>query len=402
MPRLTTTTIKSLALPAGIADKVIFDDDLSGFGLRIRASGARSWLVQYNVGKRSRRMTLGSPETVGASEAREEAKRILARVKLGQDPAHDKQTSRQDAAHTIGALIPRFLQRQRERLRPRSYVESVRHLERDLRPFHPLSIAKLDRRTIAAKLVEIADSNGPATANRLRSTLSAFCAWAVKEGLLEANPAALTNKAVENGPRDHLISDTELASIWSALGDDDYSVVVKLLALLCARREEIMGLRWDEIDLANALITLAPERCKGKRAFLIPLSPPALAILAARQAQAGDREFVFGTSQRRGLQNGSIYKKRLDEKIAASGAVVRPWVLHDFRRLVSTSLHERLNTPPHIVESCLGHSIRGIAGVYNKSSYIDERRRALQRWADLVTAIVTGAAPAGAVVRLRG
>jgi hypothetical protein len=140
--RLTATTIRSLALPDGARDKTFFDTELAGFGLMLRDTGARSWLVQYAVGGRTRRMTLGSPETVDPGKAREAAKDILAKVRLGQDPAHDKQASRQEAAHTVGSLIPRFLQRQRSRLRPKSFAESTRHLTKDLRTFHALPIVR--------------------------------------------------------------------------------------------------------------------------------------------------------------------------------------------------------------------------------------------------------------------
>jgi integrase len=399
--RLTATTIRSLALPDCARDKTFFDTELAGFGLRLRDTGARSWLVQYAVGGRTRRMTLGSPETVDPGKAREAAKDILAKVRLGQDPAHDKQASRQDAAHTVGSLIPRFLQRQRPRLRPKSFAESTRHLTKDLRTFHALPIARLDRRAIAARLSEIAESR-PATANRVRATASAFCSWAAREGLIENNPVAFTNAATHNGPRNRLLTDAELAAIWAALGEDHYSNILRLLIHTGARREEIGALRWPEIDLANALITLPPGRTKNNRLHAIPLSTAALAILTA-QARS-DSEFVFGASGRAGFQNWTLCKRQLDARIAASGAEVAPWVLHDFRRLISTTMHERLGVPPHIVEAILGHAgghKSGVAGVYNKALYLDERRRALQHWSGHVMSIVAGVPTPANLIALR-
>jgi integrase len=402
MLRLTSSAIRSLSLPEGTRDKVFFDSELAGFGLRLRDTGARSWLVQYAVGGRTRRMTLGSPETVDPGKAREAAKDILARVRLGQDPAHDKQASRQEAAHTFGALIPRFLQRQRGRLRLKSFGESTRHLTKDVRSFHALPITRLDRRTIATRLSEIAESNGPAAANRVRSTLSAICSWATREGLIESNPVAFTNLATENGPRNHLLSNADLAAIWSALGDDHYSTILKLLIFTGARRDEIASLRWSEIDLDKALISLPPERTKNKRGHIIPLSTAALDTLTAQVRS--ESELVFGTSGRAGFQNWTISKRRLDAKIAASGAAITPWVLHDFRRLISTTLHERLAVPPHIVEAILAHAgghKAGVAGTYNLSVYLDERRRALQRWSDHMMSIVAGVSPPANAIALR-
>src|SRR5262245_43712745 len=126
--RLTPATIRTAAPPAGRSDHVYFDDELPGFGLRVRASGAKAWLVQYAVGGRTRRMTLGSPAVLDVSKARSIAKDLLARARIGHDPASDKATARARAAETFGALLPRFLERQRARLKPRSYQETERHL----------------------------------------------------------------------------------------------------------------------------------------------------------------------------------------------------------------------------------------------------------------------------------
>src|SRR5262245_53110850 len=143
--RLNATTIRTLVLPDGVRDKVFFCDDLPGFGLRVRESGARTWLVQYGHGSRSRRMSIGSPATLDPMKAREAAKDILAKARLGQDPANDRKRERAMAAHTVGVLVPKFIARQRERVKPRSLVEIIRHLEKHARPLHALPIAKLDR-----------------------------------------------------------------------------------------------------------------------------------------------------------------------------------------------------------------------------------------------------------------
>ena len=87
MPRLTATTIRTLVLPPGKADHVFFDSDLPGFGLRMRATGAKTWMVQYAIAGKTRRMVLGSPAVLDPGKAREAAKDLLATVRLGRDPA---------------------------------------------------------------------------------------------------------------------------------------------------------------------------------------------------------------------------------------------------------------------------------------------------------------------------
>src|SRR5262245_46366369 len=119
--RLTAASIRTLTLPGSARDQVFFDEDVPGFGLRLRATGAKTWLVQYAIHGRTRRISSGSPSVLDPGRAREAAKDILARVRLGQDPASQKQRERTQAADTMAALLPRFLERQRRRIKPRSF-----------------------------------------------------------------------------------------------------------------------------------------------------------------------------------------------------------------------------------------------------------------------------------------
>ena len=387
--RLTATAVRTLSCASGKGEQVIFDDALPGFGMRVRATGAKTWLVQYAIAGRTRRVFLGSPDVVEPGAAREKAKDLLAAVRLGGDPAGEKVSARAESAHTFGALLPHFL-------------ETARHLEHHARPFRAYPIQALDRRTIAARLAEIAKTSGPAAANRVRTSLSAFLSWAAREGYVETNAAAFTNKAPENAARSRVLTDQELARIWRAAGDGQYGAIIKLLVLTGARRNEIGGLAWNEVDLEAATVTLPPSRTKNRREHIIPLSEPALAILKERWADRDpDRDLVFGNSTG-GFQDWSGSKAELDQRLAV-GTPVNDWTLHDFRRSLSTALHERFGTLPHIVEAILAHADGhqgGVAGVYNKSIYLDERRRALARWADHILGVATGKPAKAQVVTL--
>ena len=400
--RLTATTIRSLTLPAGKVDHVYFDDDLPGFGLRVRSTGGKTWMVQYAIAGRTRRMAFGTVAVLDPGKARQTAKDLLAQVRLGRDPAGEKIRDRAKATETVGALLPRFLQRQRARLKPRSYREVERHLLAHAKPLHALPVEAINRRAIAIRLVEIAAASGPAAANRVRTSLSAFFSWAAREGFAESNPVAFTNKAVENGSRDRVLSDAELAAIWRVVGDGQYAAIVRLLMLTGARRDEIASLRWSEFDLDAATITLPPARTKNWREHVIPLSAQALAVLGAQQRRierdGTPRELVFGHGVR-GWQDWNGSKADLNARLGNAF----DWTLHDFRRSLSTALHERFGVAPHVVEAVLGHAgghKAGVGGVYNKALYLDERRRVLQRWADHIEQLLGGKKPA-TIVNLR-
>src|SRR5262249_31876992 len=148
----TAASIRALKLPPGVADKVFFDEDLPGFGLRVRASGVHSWMVQYAIAGRTRRMVLGLLTALDPGKARTTAKDLLAEARLGHDPAAEKDRARAAAAETFGALLPRFLERQRTRLKPRSYVETERHLTKHAKPLHGSPIEAVTRRAIAGRL----------------------------------------------------------------------------------------------------------------------------------------------------------------------------------------------------------------------------------------------------------
>jgi integrase len=176
------------------------------------------------------------------------------------------------------------------------------------------------------------------------------------------------------------------------------------LLLTGARRDEIASLCWSEIDIGRAVITLPPARTKNRREHQVPLVPAAVAVLQAqpRRFNSDDspRDLVFGHGSR-GFQDWSGSKKDLDARIQPP---IREWRLHDFRRSISTTMHERLGVMPHVIEAVLGHVSghrNGVGGVYNLASYLDLRRVALQKWVDFVVALATGERPPTLVV-LRG
>jgi integrase len=391
--RLNERTIRDLTCPAGMTERTFFDEEVAGFGLRVRASGAKSWLCQYARHGKTRKVRLGAPPVVSVGAARQAARKIMSAVSLGGDPAREKAEVRAQAANTIGTLIPAFLERQRKRLKPRSMIETTRHLLKHAKPLHAQGIKSIDRRAVAQLLEGIERDHGAACSNSVRASLSALFTWAAQGGYRDDNPVSMTARAVENGARQRVLADDEIATIWSALDDaSDYAALLKLLLLTGARRDEIARLRWSEIDLEAALVRLPGERTKNGRPHDIPLSPPALAILKARQRQNG-RDFVFGTNGH-GFVDFSGARADFDRRL--NGAIAQRWTLHDLRRTLSTRLHgQPFSVAPHICEVLLGHvggHRSGVAGVYNQQDYLPERREVLLRWAEHIIALVEGRA----------
>jgi integrase len=386
--KFTTASVRALTLPEGEDDKIFFDGSLPGFGLRLRASGAKTWLVQYAIAGRTRRVTIGSFALFDLAKAREQAKLVLAAVKLGRDPALEKEQAKVAAGETVGAVLKIYLERRRADpgLRRTSLGEIERHLVRNLKELHSLPISKLDRRSIAIELSRFTTERGPIQANRTRTSLVAFLNWAAREGFVETNVAQFTNRNPEQG-RSRVLSDAELAKIWHALppAGDDFADIVRLLMLTGQRRSEIGDLAWDEIDFERATVTLPLARTKNKRQHVVPLSAPALAILQARPRNNG-RQLVFGRGQSgNGFAGFGECKERLDKAVQ-----IPAFTLHDVRRGVASGLGN-VGVAPHVIEQILNHQSgakSGVSGLYNRSSYEPEKITALNRWAAHLLAVI--------------
>jgi integrase len=387
-------------LQPGETDVIFFDDDMPGFGLRVRASGSRTWVFQYSRNGRARKMTLGKYPGMTAQAAREIVAPLYHQVGLGRDPASEKQQAQVDH-DSFGDVVALYLAAkradiQKDDYRERTYVETARYLNKYARSLHTTQLAKVTRRDIADLLSKVVRDHGSAAANRTRSNLSALFTWAIKEGKAEANAVLGTAKREEKS-RDRVLTDAELAAIWNALPDGDYSRIVRLLMLTGQRREEIGGLRWSEI--AGDTINLPPNRTKNGLAHFVPLAAPARDILTTQPR--GERDHVFGRGDGEGGFAGwSAAKASLDTQLADREFIypnrrdipekMRPWTLHDLRRTCATGMAE-LGVQPHIVELVLNHISGhkgGIAGVYNRAVNGKERREALELWAKHVSALV--------------
>jgi integrase len=410
--KLTATAVKTAQIEWGKSEAIFFDDDIPGFGLRLREGGSRSFIFQYKQGAKHRRMALGkaTPDTIG--DARKTAAKLHARVKLGEDPASDKAEARAKAAHTFLAATQEYLGGKREQLRPRTYPDLERHLLKHSRSLHELQLAKITRADIATAVAAVSKNAGAVTANRVRTSLSGFFTWAMQQGVAETNPVIGTMRNEERS-RDRVLTPAELRLIWSELGDDDFGSIIKLLALTGQRAAEIAGLSWSEIADDDTII-MAGERTKNHRPHTVPLSAPAAAIIAA-QPRRERRDLIFGRGEKP-FSGWSNCKERLDERIAKAndGKPLPHWTPHDLRRTFATyaggGLPEHqfkklpardreaatgLGIQPHVVEAALNHvsgARAGVAGTYNRSTYAREKKAALDLWADRLMAIVEGCA----------
>jgi integrase len=397
--KFSQASVAKFKLPGGKLDHIEFDDNMPGFGLRVRNSGTRehrTYILQYKIGPKQRRITLGSVAKIGLGEAQRKARKHFGAIADGKDPANEKEVARTEASHTFDVIASEFLGVQQAKIKPRSHEETQRFLQKHWKPFHRLTLASISRATVAAQLRIIAKEHGPVAADRARAALSKFFSWAMGEGLAQANPVIGTNKAAgENKPRDRVLTDKELATLWNGLPDNDYGRIVRLLILTGCRRDEIGSLRWSEIDKETRMIVLPGERTKNSRTHDVPLSKTALEVIDTIPRRL-NRDFVFGEGKG-GFSGWSKAKAALDAQLD-----LKPWRLHDLRRTASTRMADA-GVQPHIIEAVINHVSghkAGVAGIYNRSTYANEKRAALDALSNYVM-VAVAKADGGNVERLR-
>jgi hypothetical protein len=300
--KLTAKSIGSIQLAAGRKELIQYDDEISGFGIRVRAGGSRNFVFTYRFAGTNKRMTLGSASAAAFGTVRDKKtgailklcvrERVLelqAQVRLGKDPGATRDANRAQAADNFKAIADRFLVQHQKEVKPRTYSETERYLLTTARSLHGRPIAAITRRDVAevlsAAVVNATKGNGGAvTANRTRAALSSLFSWAMQEGLVEQNPTTGTYQRSES-PRDRTLIDpetgdmSELVAVWKALDNSSFSDIVRLLILTSQRRDEIGGLRWSELDEGLTRIKLPEHRTKNGRPHLVPLSDSAREIV---------------------------------------------------------------------------------------------------------------------------
>jgi integrase len=410
--RLTDANLHLLILPDGSDDVFYNDDELRGFKVRVRrdAEGRvrRTWHMQYRskTGKQGR-ASLGSvdkPAQLSATKARQKATELLVSVRAGEDPQKARKAVQKARKELLLDCALRYLDDRRGGIvgkRPMSkstYLAAKRCFENHFATLARRPVALITDDEIRKGLRQVIERHGKVAAIRDKSNLSAFFAWAMREGIAKANPTINAQALAENAPRDRVLDDDELRAIWAACKDDDFGRIIKLLLFTGARRNEIGGLKWDEIDLARGVLTIPGTRTKSRNELRLALPAPALEIIRAVPRRA-DRHYLFG--ERGGEYSRWGYaKEAIDRRLAEAGHQLKPWTLHDCRRTCRTRL-AALGIAPWVAEEVLGHTThrQGVVGTYNRHQYFLEIKDALAQWANALMKIIEGGDVVPFVVR---
>jgi integrase len=403
--RLKSDPTKRLEVPDGL---------LPGLYLVIQPSGARSWAVRYRYAGVPRKLTLGPHPVLDLATARERGREALQSVAAGRDPAEEKRRAAKRArekgvgSDLVTAQLDLFIDRYvRARGRPRYADDVVRVLNREVRPVWGMRrVQEITRRDVVELLDTIVDRGAPVTANKVLAFVRKFYNWLIERSVVEVSPCARVKAPADEPSRDRVLTDDELRWLWrgSEKVGYPYGPFVKLLILTGQRRDEVAKARLSELK-GEDLWTIPKERTKNSLATDVPLSAAAQEVLAAMPRMASKSGFLFTTNGETAISGYSVGKQRVDRFMLEAArqeavelgqdpdAIVIPeWRFHDLRRTLASGL-ARLGHPPHIVEAILNHTggtISGVARVYNRYNYAEEKRRSLETWGRYVMDLVDG------------
>ena len=378
-----------------------------GDGLYFRKqtnSGQAAFLFRYKFAGTPRWMTLGAFTgrlgSLTLSNARRAARQARVLLDQGKDPLDHKRAQIEAAAprHSFRNLAEEWFSAEVE-----GRVKNPKIPRRYLNNYLLPSLGTLKVKDIVpadlTRLLNRIRKDKPTSANDCLWYAKRVMEYGVRHRWITVNPLAGLRPSLDAGgieqSRDRSLAADEIGKLFRAMSKlpsfgGDNILAIKLLLALCVRKGELLAAKWKEFDLDNAVWHLPKERTKTNTALDIPLPPITLNWLKTLKDLAGESEYVFPARRRDPRSKKQhIGLDTLNAALANLEHGVEHFTLHDLRRTARTHL-AALGIRPEVAERCLNHLPPGIQGRYDRHSYFEERREALQQWANLLIEIERG------------
>lgn len=382
--KLSDTLLRTLKTPGKHFDG-------AGLYLELTPAGGRYWRMKYRHGGKEKRLAFGVYPAVGLKAARDLATAARKVLEAGDDPGQvrkaEKTKTTQEAANTLEVVALDWLAHQASRWEAETRGRIRASLQADIFPVlgdRPMVSIKPGEVMAAVKKIEARGSGDQA--NRVLQRVKAVYRWAVTHERIDTNPMLdlvpseiLKPRVVQHRAA---MPDAELPQFMAKLdaydGDPHTIHALRLLMLTATRPGEVRGARWAEIDLAGALWTIPPERMKMRSEHRVPLSRQALDVLASMQALTEDSAMVFPSPVYRSKPLSENTFNSALSRMGYKGSATA----HGFRALFSTVANEH-NWNPDVIERQLAHKEQNeIRAAYHRTTYMQERTRLMQWWAD--------------------
>ncbi len=345
----------------------------------------------YRKNARKRRLTLGNYPALSLKLAREAAHEALRAIKRGQDPATER-SALTGGPLTFEGFARAYLERYSKRHK-RSWRADQAMIDNDLiKAWGRRPADAIARRDVIALLEDVMARGHPYAANRRLALIRKMFAWGLEVDLISASPATGVSAPAREATRTRTLTDDEIAALWqawTAMGWP-YGFIFKLILLTAQRRSDIAGLRLEDIGFTSQIWTPPRARSDDGHVHELPLAPGALEILASLPRTKGPLVFPSPADRSRPV---SGFSKASERAIRLSG--IRDWRTQDLRRTAAVGM-ARLGVRPELLDQILNVRTKaspGLRGVYQLASTAQEKRQALEAWAQTVATITQDAAP---------
>lgn len=357
MPVVTITDISIRSMKPVEGRQVIYSDRaLRGFGVRVTETGAMSYVLTFGADRR--RIKIGDVGIIKLSDARAEAKRILAEQTLGK---------RTDRTETFDAALARFLENAKKQNRARTAADYHRLLTRHCKSLRGRRMADIEKRDITRIIDRLLDR--PSEAYHAIVAIKVFFRWAMRRDIIQQNPCDALPTIKKPLPRSRVLSDDELRRVWHAASEmDGYGTLIQCCIATGLRVGEIRQFRTSW--LKGLTLEIPASVAKNNHAHAVPLSDTSLVLL---------------TTLPPGQPATSKNKRKLD---SISG--VSDFTIHDLRRTFATNM-QRLGVRLEVTEKLLNHvsgTQSGITGVYQRHHWLPEMLDAVAKYNEFLIATV--------------
>jgi integrase len=365
--------------------------DGGGLYLEVTAAGGRYWRMKYRHGGKEKRLALGVYPDVTLAEARKGRERARDEMAAGKDPGELRKAAKvkatHEAANTLQAVAGDWLQHQANGWEPVTAARIRASLAADVFPSlgaRPLASIRPGEVMAVVKKIEARGAGDQAA--RVLQRIKAVYRWAVTHERIESNPMLdlVVSEILMPRQVNHraALSDRDLPEFLGKLasyeGDPHTVNALRLLMLTATRPGEVRGARWAEFDLTACLWIIPAERMKMRNEHRVPLSRQAVEVLRTMESLSGARDLVFPSPF---YPSKPLSENTFNSALARMG-FKNAATAHGFRALFSTVANET-GWNPDVIERQLAHKERnGVRAAYHRSTYLQDRERLMQWWAD--------------------
>ena len=367
--------------------------DGAGLTFTLSSRGTATWVLRYHFGGKQREITLGRYPDLSLKDARRRATEERVAIANGKNVALEKRREKiaNATAGTFKELAEDYLVRVAPSLALASQKETKRYLKKDIYPrIGGLRVKDITSADVV-HLIEVISKRSPSVARRTYEIVSVIFSHGVAKQIALVNPcdalrvSSIIGVQKKRRERIKLTSD-EIRSLLAALPTIGIvnALAIRILLATCVRKGELIQSKWKHIDIERGIWLIPDDHAKGGKGFSIPLAPTVVRWFLELKEYSGRSDYILPSRKHGRLScERPICNNTLNAALNRLDCDIQYTTPHDLRSTARSYLAE-LGVDIIVAERCLNHSLGGLVAVYDQHDYMEERRRALELWAEFI------------------